>query len=224
MCTRFRESEFIDFNKGHVRENPMHFANQISTPWTLANKIDVFECSVEVWQLGVAVEILKEIERHEDPSIWSHSAFGLVAVIFSYFEMIGKTLNQESKPSGTASQDFNHGFCDVYPEWKPADGDYSNANLPEVGGFRDRIRNGMYHLAGTKSNLFISRSILKKDFEVCKTSNDHEPSYSMDIHRVTRTIVDHFPDFVARLRKSESESSEMSKKFEEFFDTFRKAR
>jgi len=224
MCTRFRESKFIDFNKGHVRADPMNFARQISGPWTLANKIDVFECSVEVWQLGVAVEILKEIERHEDPSIWSHSAFGLVSIIFSYFEMIGKTLNQESKPSRTSSQDFNHGFCDVYQEWKPADGDYGDANLPEVEGFRDRIRNGMYHLAGIKSNVRIGRSALKKDFEVCKTSNDHEPSYSMDIHRVIRTIVDHFPGFVERLRKSESESGEMSKKFEEFFDTFRKAR
>jgi len=183
----------------------------------------VFECSVEVWQLGVAVEILKEIERHEHPSIWSHSAFGLVAIVFSYFEMIGKTLNPKSAPKGTAWQDFNYGFCDVNQEYRPANGDYNDPNLPDVKVFRDRIRNGMYHLAGIKSGVRIQRSVLEKDFEVLKPSSGNEPLYSMDIHRVTRTIVDHFPGFVARLRESESKSGEMAGKFEEFFDTFGEA-
>jgi len=223
MCTRFRESKFIDFNKGHVRADPMTFAGQISGSWTLANKIDVFECSVEVCQLGVAVEILKEIERHEDPSIWSHSAFGLVSIIFSYFEMIGKTLNPKSATRDTAWKDFNYGFCDVNQEYMPANGDYTDRNLPDVKAFRDRIKNGMYHLAGIKSGVCIRRSTLEKDFEVLKTSSG-ETLYFMDIHLVTRTIVNHFPCFMARLRQSESESGEMAKKFEEFFDTFRKAR
>lgn len=220
MSTRFRDSKFIDFNKGHVKEAPMRFANKISKPWTLANEIDVFECSVEVWQLGVAVEILKEIERHETPSIWSHSAFGLVAVVFSYFEMIGKILNPKSATRSTAQQDFNYGFCDVNQEYRPANGDYGD--LPDVKAFRDRIGNGMYHLAGIKTGACIRKSMLEKDFEVLETNSD-ETWYSMDIHRVTRTIVNHFSCFVARLRQSESESGEMAKKFEEFFDTFRKA-
>jgi len=222
MCTRFRDSKFIDFNKGHVIADPMDFAARIRRPLTVADKIDVFECSVEVWQLGVAVEILKEIERHETPSIWSHSAFGLIAVVFSYFEMIGKTLNPRSARNGTAGQDFIYGFCDVNHEYRPANDDYSG-DLPDVKAFRDRIRNGMYHLAGIKSGVCIRRSTLKKDFEVLKTSSGNAPLYSMDIHRVTRTIVNHFPCFMARLRQSESESGEMAKKFAKFFDTFRKA-
>jgi len=221
MGTEFRKSRFIDFNKGQVFLHPMKLMGQIPGQWTLSNKIDVFECRVEVWQLGVAVEILKEIERHEDPSIWSHSAYGLIAVIFTYFEMIGKTLNPKSRRSGTAAPDFNYGFCDVYPEYKPATGDYRDANLSEVKVFRDLIRNGMYHLAGTKINLFIHNNPnITKDFGVDKASLAEDPVYWMNPHRVTRTIVDHFPSFVAHLRNSEPEFDDMRRKFLEFFDTF----
>jgi len=228
MCTEFRKSRFIDFNKGHVFVHPMQFARETKPPWGLAQKIDIFECRVEVWQLGVSVEILKEIERHESPSIWSHAAFGLVAVIFTYFEMIGKTLNPKSDTCGTAAGDFNHGFCDVYPGFKPLNGDYRDSSLPQVRAFRDRIRNGMYHLAGTKSNLAIHNEQndpkFKADFVVADDGSGGDPMYFMNPHRVTRTIVDHFPGFVARLRKSESESGMLSNKFEEFFDTFHEAR
>jgi len=221
MGTEFRKSRFIDFNIGQVFVQPMEFMRQIPGPWTLTNKIDVFECRVEVWQLGVAVEMLKEIERNKHPSIWSHSAFGLIAVVFTYFEMIGKTLNPKSRCSGTTAPDFNYGFCDVYPEYQPATGDYQDANLPEVRGFRDRIRNGMYHLAGTKTYLVIHNNPeITKDFVVDGESHAGHLVYRMNPHRVTRTIVDHFPDFVARLRDSKPEFADMRRKFLEFFDTF----
>jgi len=229
MCASFCDTKFINFNKGHVFKDPMTFAHEISKirrPWTLAQKIEVFECRVQVWQLGVAVEILKEIERHEHPSIWSHSAFGLLAVIFSYFEMIGKTLNKDSKASGTAGKDFNYGFCDVYRERRPADGDCDDKKLPEVKEFRNRIRNGIYHLVFTKSDLIIKKKPGNpdptKDF-VVQSDCDSKLLYYIDIHRVIPTIVNHFSSFLVRLRESESNSGEMAKKFEEFFDTFYKA-
>ena len=80
-------------------------------PWSLQDKILVFHCRVDVWLLGRAVEILKEIEGHDHPSAWSHSVYGLLFVVVYYFEMIGKTLIPKSARSGTAQIDFNYGFC-----------------------------------------------------------------------------------------------------------------
>jgi len=70
----------------------------------LPEKIELFECIVEVWQLGVAVAMLNRIEREPPPSIWCHSAFGLLSVMLSYFETIGKSLNPKSRASGTADR------------------------------------------------------------------------------------------------------------------------
>ena len=111
MSKPFRSSRYIDFNTGMVMTAPMDLKTTMSKPWTVAQKIDLFECRVEVWQFGVAAEILKQIEANQPPSIWSHAAYALVSVGFTYFEMIGKTLNPNSASSRTASEDFNVGFC-----------------------------------------------------------------------------------------------------------------
>ncbi len=95
----FRSSKFLDFNSGDVFLPPMQFIQQKQKPWTLTDKIEIFECRVEVWQLGVAVQVLKEMEddREGKQDIWCHAAYGLIAIVFSYFEMIGKIVNPTSK-------------------------------------------------------------------------------------------------------------------------------
>ena len=112
--------------------------------------------------------MLKEIEGHQHPSIWSHAAYGMIGVFFSYFEMVGKTLNPNSGSSGTAGKDFNYGFCDVYPSLKPSNGNYGDAQVPLVVELRNRVRNGMYHLAYTKNNLMIHNDagLSGEDFSV----------------------------------------------------------
>jgi hypothetical protein len=104
----------------------MDLASTQGKPKSFAKKLRLFECRVDVWQLGVAAKMLRQIEAPEnDPrSIWCHAAYGLVAVAFSYFEMIGKTINPGSKKKDTANEDFNWGFCDVYPHLKPKNGKY----------------------------------------------------------------------------------------------------
>ena len=135
MSQIYRSSRFIDFNEGRVILDPESFVDQVSRPWTLEQKIDFFECRVDVWQLGVAVEMLKQIEAHEPPSIWSHAAYGLLSVIASYFEMVGKVLNPRSGPSRTSSVDFNWGFCNVYRRLSSRSGDITRlgGGLPGFG-------------------------------------------------------------------------------------------
>lgn len=226
MTRQFRSSKFVDFNTGEVFLAPMRLMRQKKGRLTLPDKIELFECRVEVWQLGVAAQILRDMEDPKRSDIWSHAAYALVALIFSYFEMIGKTMNPGSKKSRTAGDDFEAGFCDVYPQFKPTNGTYS----PQVAAFWDRIRNGVYHLGYTKKGLFIhhNNSISTSDFD-SKLASDlpkeagvsgNERVYLMDPHRATRTIIEHFATFISRL----NQSAALQAKFKQFFDEFHNPR
>lgn len=225
MKAEFRSSKFVDFDSGEVFVAPMQLLRQKKKPWDLPDKIEIFECRVDVWQLGVAARMLKEMEHRERKAIWSHAAYGLVAIIFSYFEMIGKTLNPGSKKRHTAGPDFKAGFCDVYPQFRSGSGTPASV----VSQFQDRIRNGMYHLAYTKKGLLLHHDnrISREDFDKKLVSDlpkelglsGSDPVYLMEPHRATRTVIQHFGKFVSRLR-SGPEAAAMQGKFLEFFDNF----
>lgn len=229
MRPPFRNSEFIDFNTGTVKIDPMTLQRMLPVPRQRTDNLRLFECRVDVWHLGVAVQLLREIECHHDPtSIWCHSAYGLIAIVFSYFEMIGKTLNPESAKSGTAGTDFNVGFCDVYPEFKSSSGRFKDLDMPVVRAFRDLVRNGMYHLAYTKNNLIIHNCPDRspKDFDVKREANGGEASdkYLLNPHGMTRTIVAHFPTFIQRVREAETRNDDnMASRFDTFFKEYHEA-
>ena len=217
----FRASRYIDFETGIVVTPPMALSQQLKRPLSVDDMRDLFECRVDVWQLGPAVAILKKIECHrfDQSSTWAHAAYVLLGATFTYFEMLGKTLNPKSRPSGTAGDDFNYGFCDVYPSFRPASGsDPSDLAVPDVKEFRNRVRNGLYHLGYTKGNLFIWDEPSRPDFFIDKQPTD--PIYYVNPHAATRTIVDHFPGFIARLRPSAPGSTELRARFKRFFEEY----
>lgn len=72
----FRTSRFIDFNTGTVITAPIELKMSLPDTMTTDQKIDLFECRVEFWQLGVAAEMPKQIEAAQNLSIWSHAAYG----------------------------------------------------------------------------------------------------------------------------------------------------
>lgn len=213
----YRSSQYIDFNTGSVIQDPQTFVHNSPPPWTVDRKLDFFACRVDVWQLGVAVEILKQIESPVGLSVWRHGAYGLLSVITSYFEMVGKILNPHSKKRKSSSDDFNFGFGDVYAHLKP------HLEEDDISAFRDLLRNGLYHLGYPKKNLLIhSSDKIPLDIVVQPVRDDREDglfvglAYLVNPHRMTHTLVEHFGRFIPQVRSNDA----LKSKFEEFFDDF----
>jgi hypothetical protein len=197
----------------------MILAGEQALPRSVDDMIELFACRVDVWQLGPAVALLHlmEKQRSDQTSIWAHSAYVLLGAIVTYFEMLGKTLNPSSKTTNTAGADFNYGFCDVYPDFVPSSKcDFKDASLPDVKEFRDRARNGLYHLGYTKRGLFLWDEPAHPDFFVDRQTA--APVYRVNPHGATRTLVAHFPVFLQRLR--DPSNQEMRQRFELFFTKF----
>lgn len=218
MAEEFRSSPHIDFNDGRVRNTPETLVEEMVAPHSPEEKLELFECRVDVWQLGIAVEMLKQIEDNEHPSIWSHAAYGLVALTTSYFEMVGKILNPAASPWKGAEKEFNMGFCDVYPEYLPGDGNMKKVRF--VDGLRGRLRNGMFHLGYTKRGLIIHNGPgIERDFQpvrIEKPGGGYVQAYCVNPHKMTRMIVNHFPSLIDRIRNAPPEG--LWKNFLKFYD------
>jgi hypothetical protein len=223
----FRSSRFIDFNTGRVHVPPMVLIQSLGprVQQSIEQMLMVFECRVDVWQLGPAVALLKLMDEADDQaSIWAHSGYTLLAATFCYFEMIGKIVNAASAGRGTAGQDFNAGFCDVYPKFAKDPLDYSDTCVPDVAQFRDRVRNGLFHLGYTKSHLFIHNQPSRWPEDFMITNEGGERYYLVNPHSLTRSIVEHFPRLISRLRDPSPEAAPLRGRFVDFYVKFHQGR
>lgn len=216
LTKRFRNSEFVDFNTGTVKLAPiqLQFRMALAGPPTFADLVRLFQCRIEVWHLGVAVQMLHDIEFNSPPSVWSHAAYGLLSLIFVYFETIGKVLNADAAPSSAPAVDFDLGFRDVY-----SDVTTSSGNRYDPKEFYVRAHIGLFHLGSTVRGLWVhnERSISVKDFDIVQR-NPNDPTslkYYVNPHAAVRTIVEHFPTFIQRLQDPDARYDALRAKFKE---------
>lgn len=219
----FRDSQFIDFNRGIVKVPPMALIEGQGPRHQQAIELMLmtFACRVDVWQLGPAVELLKLIEladRRE--SIWAHGGYALLGAVFSYFEMVGKILNPASSVRRTAGVDFNFGFCDVYPTFARGQAERSDTAVPDVAQFRNRVRNGIYHLGYTKSHLFIHNAPQEFPHDFTIDVRNGNRLYFVNPHSMTRTVVAHFPTLMQRLWDWTPAFDELRSQFVKFYVAF----
>jgi len=172
---------------------------------------------------GPAILMLKSIKDANPPSAWCHAAYGMFATVLPYFEMIGKILNPAASSSGTAGQDFNVGFCDVYPSFRPANDIYTdkltasatsgakppNPDIQKVVEFRDRARNGLFHVGYTKHGLIINGNESLPDID------EKSGNYHVNVYKMLLTVVEHFPSAMHRIRNDGSTLTQFLK----YFDT-----
>jgi hypothetical protein len=214
---RFRDSEYIDFNTGSVKVAPLQLQFKMSLAGSpdFSDLVRLFECRTEVWHLGVATQMLKQIEFYSPPSIWSHSAYGLLTLLITYFETIGKILNADATAASTTADDFIWGFRDVYPDLTTTSG-----KPYDPQEFYRRSRNGLAALGSSQSGLWVhnERTISLKDFDIVQ-KNPNDPStlrYYINPHTTTRTVIDHFPTFIARLNDPSSHNDALRQRFRAF--------
>ncbi len=209
-----RESRFVDFKTGVLLSvSPMDLTALLTANSRVNEKIQVFECRMEVWTLGQAIQLLRLIETNQPPSLWCHAAFALVTLISNYFEIIGKILNPKARGWKESDKDVNFGFHDVY----------SCSSDLMVDTVRDRMRNGTYHLGFPKAGFWIAHdpSGSHGDFYLSRETDDGPIECLMDPYRVTCTIVNHFKPFLDRLyTASSSQDDPLTKGFLKFFDAF----
>ena len=220
----FRSSRYIDFNTGRVDVPPMTLISRYGprADQSIESMLEVFECCVDVWRFGPAVEMLKLTNAsHEQTSVWDHSGYALLAMCFPYFEMVGKILNPGSKAWSTSKPDFDCGFCDVYPAFGPTGADSNNNRRRDVNEFRDRIRNGMFHLGYTKSGVFIHNQPEKWPEDFMVIDEDGKRIYLVNPHNLAGRLVAHFPSLMNRLRAPAAHL--LRGKFKDFYIRFHAA-
>lgn len=224
MPKRFRESEYIDFNTGIVKIPPLQlqFRTAMAGKTSFVDSVRLFQCRVEVWQLGVAVQILQGIEYGHPPSVWSHAAYTLLAILFDYFETIGRVLNPDSQTYDQAEANFVHGFRDVYPHFTTASGqDHDPAE------FHQRAAAGLFVWGSTAHGLWVhnTTTISSQDFDIVlknpRDSTTHK--YYINPHSTTRTVIEHFPTVIARLNDPNPQYDALRARFLEFVSQDRAA-
>lgn len=225
MIHRFRNSDFIDFNTGTVKIAPiqLQFKMSMAGKDSFTDLVRLFECRVEVWQLGVAVQMLREIEFGHPPAIWSHSAYGLLMLTVAYFETVGKLLNTEKQDQTETSRediafpsanDFNTGFRDVYHDLRT-----KNGSTYDPKEFYYRMHAGLIPLGSTQRGIWLhnERSISTKDFDVVPIGAPTRLKYYINPHAIVPTIVNHFPTVIERLNHPSDEFSPLRARFMKFF-------
>lgn len=153
------------------------FGNTLSVD----DKIQIFDERVDSWQLKPAEAMLAQIIAQNPPEM-QHGAYALIAVIFSYYEMIGNCLTGKN---ATATEKFVAGFKDVYPALG-----LSDSQIRDIYG---KVRCGMYHVAYTKIGVLIDGNFAKV-FTIANGAIEMNP------HLLVPDIRAHFTQFVAKLK------------------------
>jgi hypothetical protein len=186
-----------------------------------ADRVRLFACRVDVWHLGVAAQMVRTIEYGQPPDVWSHAAYGLLALLIPYFEMVGQIVNPAAPTMGVRAksnlaQDFDCGFRDVYAELTTTSGD-SYDPLE----FYDLVRHGLYARGSMQDGLRMhnARSVSTQDFDIIQ-KNPSDPTTRklyVNPHAAVRTVIDHFPTLIARLNDPAAEYEGMRTRFRYFF-------
>lgn len=225
MAHQFRNSDFIDFNTGTVKIAPiqLQFKMSLAGKQSFADQVRLFECRVEVWQLGVAAQMLREIEFGHPPSIWSHAAYGLLTIAFTYFESVGKLFGKEGQQEVETDKgtelcqsiiDFERGFRDVY-----GSAIATNGQAFEPKEFYQRARAGLIPLGSTQRGIWLHNemSISTKDFDVIPIGSVNRVKYYINPHAIISTIVNHFPTVIERLNNPSAAFDPIREQFTKFF-------
>jgi hypothetical protein len=163
-------------------------------------KVEIFECAVIGWQLGIADHV---INGCEDTQAIAHSGFAALSIIASYPEMYWQyTRNEDSR--GISNRAWREAFVEMFGL------DESESVRSAVDLVYRQLRCGLFHDGRTRANVLLSagfeRPIAIEDDVVL-----------VNPHSLMPAILEHFREYIARLRQ-EGPESDLGTNFEARFD------
>ena len=167
----------------------------------VCQKMDVFKRHVLDRQLNVARILSQHFLENRDGDPLAQSAFAIVTLGFSYFEMIEQFATGESS-DGRTGVFFKNGFTRVFPD--------SVVAADDAKRIYKMLRNGMYHTAMPTDRCGLSRHL--------KTPIANEngvivinPALLID------TLIQHFQTYCCQLR--DGSHCYLQQNFERMFDS-----
>ena len=192
--------------------SPSYQDTDFSLPFSLEDKITLFEDRILGWKLNIADQL---INGSQEKSPIRHLGYATLDIVFSYFEMIAKY--EAGFTGGESKKYFKQGVYSVFPEFK-------NTSPPErtplspvgnvvslidvvLGLMYEGIRCGLYHSGITNGKIFLTGEI--------KTPIAFELQYQMLIvnpHLLVPKLKIHLQDYVERLK--DANNTDLRAKFE----------
>lgn len=187
-----------------------HWNTELKKSSPLDGKVAIFAERVRGWQIDVALEIEKQIVRANGRGVMGHAAYALIAVFFSYFEMLGQFLAGKTSdtaargfPKIAASDAFAEGFRYVYPS--------TTLSGPDIKLLYSRIRCGLYHDGFTKRKVVIDGDY-SFAFEVL------QGKVRMNPHVVVKDVASSFEKYIKELQSTGGMSKPKRIAFKNLFD------
>jgi len=143
----------IGFNDWKV--TPKHMLSDFTLPLNLEQKITVFFERTDGWQLNIADQLVNGV-RDKDGKIidLSESAYAVLHIVFSFFEMIAKYRNGYTGNKSKAY--FRKGVKNVFPELHKYPQQLVDQLLDDL---YLGVRCGLYHCGLTDKRVFIVNDI-----------------------------------------------------------------
>ncbi|MDB5390264.1 MAG: hypothetical protein JWM11_5910 [Planctomycetaceae bacterium] len=167
----------------------------------ICEKIDAFEAHVLTRQLRIGQVLGDRFMSNQIGDPLSESAFAIISICFSYFEMIEQfSVGQSSH--GRSGEFFKRGFARVFPN--------SAVNLDDVAHLYSMLRCGMYHTAMPTDNCGLTR-------ELSTAIAKENGIIVINPARLIDSLINHFQDFCSDLRSGRD--CDLRRSFEAMFDS-----
>ena len=166
----------------------------------VCEKIDAFENHVLNRQLRIAQILGKHFVADADSDPLSESAFVIISIVFSYFEMIEQFAVGQSS-HGQSGQFFERGFRRVFPT--------STVDPSDAARLYSMIRCGMYHLSMPTDRCGLTR-------ELKAPIANENGALLINPKLLTDELITHFAQFCSDLR--DGLHCELQQNFETMFD------
>lgn len=195
--------------------SPNYQDTDFTHPWSLDQKIIVFEDKTLGWKLNIAHQIMNGRPRPEGGQEWPpipHAGYAALDIVMSYFEMIAKYVNGYDR-NDRCGEFFRRGVLLVFPSLSPGQTPLELQEMVKevLDMMYEGVRCGLYH-----SGVTHGRIILTGDIPTAMGFDPHNGTLAVNPLLLIPELTKHFANYIADLRNTEHD--ELRRNFVKRFD------